>query len=160
MTKNECSGIWVFAEQRGGRLDRTALELLGKAQELKKNTGEEVTAVLLGSGVEALADTLAHHGADRVILARSENLKAYSARPYQKVLTAMCEKYKPSIFVFGATAQGRDLAPGSCVLWAPASLPTRLTWVLTKRAPLCRPRPPLAAASLPISPSLSCDRRW
>lgn len=111
MTKNECSGIWVFAEQRGGRLDRTALELLGKAQELKKNTGEEVTAVLLGSGVEALADTLAHHGADRVILARSENLKAYSARPYQKVLTAMCEKYKPSIFVFGATAQGRDLAP-------------------------------------------------
>lgn len=111
MTRNECSGIWVFAEQRGGRLDRTALELLGKAQELKKNTGEEVTAVLLGSGVEALADTLAHHGADRVILARSENLKAYSARPYQKVLTAMCEKYKPSIFVFGATAQGRDLAP-------------------------------------------------
>lgn len=44
MTKNECSGIWVFAEQRGGRLDGTVLELLGKAQELKKNTGEDGAA--------------------------------------------------------------------------------------------------------------------
>lgn len=111
MTKNECSGIWVFAEQRGGSLDNTALELLGKAQELKETTGETVSAVLLGSGVEGLADKLAACGADQVILAQHENLLEYSARPYQKVLAALCEKYKPSIFLFGATAIGRDLAP-------------------------------------------------
>lgn len=111
MTNKEFKDIWVFAEQRGGKLDRTPLELLGKAQELKKTTGEEVTAVLLGCGVSELADTLAAHGADKVILAEHENLKAYSARPYQKVLAGLCEKYKPSIFIFGATALGRDLAP-------------------------------------------------
>lgn len=111
MTKNESNGIWVFAEQRGGKLDRTPLELLGKAQELKKTTGEEVTAVLLGKDVAALADTLAAHGADKVIIAEHENLAAYSARPYQKVLVELCEKYKPSTFIFGATALGRDLAP-------------------------------------------------
>lgn len=111
MTKTECSGIWVFAEQRNGKLDRTPLELLAKAQELKQTTGEDITAVLMGNGVEALADTLFAHGADRVILAQHENLACYSARPYQKVLSELCLKYKPSIFVFGATAMGRDVAP-------------------------------------------------
>lgn len=111
MTKNECSGIWVYAEQTNGKLERTTLELLGKAQELKAATGEEVTAVLLGCGVESLTDPLFAHGADRVILAQHENLKSYSARPYQKVLAELCLKYKPSIFVIGATALGRDVAP-------------------------------------------------
>ena len=111
MTKNECTGIWVFAEQRNGKLDRVSLELLAKAQDLKKTTGETVTAVLLGCGVEAMASELIAHGADQVILAMHENLTGYSARPYQKVLTSLCEKYKPSIFIFGATAMGRDVAP-------------------------------------------------
>lgn len=111
MTKNESKGIWVYAEQRNGKLDKTPLELLGKAQELKKTSGECVTAVLMGQNVQALADTLIAHGADIVLIAEHENLASYSARPYQKVLSMLCEKYKPSIFLFGATAQGRDLAP-------------------------------------------------
>ena len=111
MNKNECSGIWVFAEQRQGKLDGTVLELLGKSQELKKTTGEEVVAVLLGSGVAPMADTLAAYGADKVIVVDNANLKEYSARPYQKVLVELCEKYKPSSFLFGATSLGRDLAP-------------------------------------------------
>lgn len=111
MTKNECSGIWVFAEQREGKLDRTCLELLGKAQELKQTIREEVTAILMGCGVADMAKTLAAHGADNVIIAEHDNLKTYSARPYQKVLTELCRKYKPSVFVFGATAIGRDVAP-------------------------------------------------
>lgn len=111
MTKTECSGIWVFAEQRNGKLDRTPLELLAKAQELKQTTGEDITAVLMGKDVAALADTLVAHGADRVIVAQHDNLAEYSARPYQKVLSELCTKYKPSIFVFGATAMGRDVAP-------------------------------------------------
>lgn len=111
MTKNECNGIWVYAEQRNGTLDKTPLELLNKAMDLKKTTGEEITAVLVGHEVAGLAQTLIAHGADKVLVAEHENLKEYSARPYQKVVAQLCEKYKPSIFVFGATAQGRDLAP-------------------------------------------------
>lgn len=111
MTKNEAKGIWVFAEQRNGVLDKTALELLGKAAELKAVNGEAVTAILAGHGVEALAGTLIAHGADRVIVAESEALANYSARPYQKAIAALAAKYAPSIFIFPATAQGRDLAP-------------------------------------------------
>ena len=76
MTKNEAKGIWVFAEQRHGTLDKTALELLGKAAELKAVNGEPVTAILAGCGVEALAATLIAHGADRVIVAESEALNS------------------------------------------------------------------------------------
>ena len=111
MTKNEANGIWVFAEQKNGVLDKTPLELISKALELKQTTGEEVTALLIGSDVAELTDTLIAYGADKVIVAENENLKSYSGRPYQKVVADITAKYKPSIFIFPATAQGRDLAP-------------------------------------------------
>ena len=111
MTKNEANGIWVFAEQKNGVLDKTPLELISKALELKHTTGEEVTALLVGSDVAELVDTLIAYGADKVIVAENENLKSYSGRPYQKVVAEITAKYKPSIFIFPATAQGRDLAP-------------------------------------------------
>ena len=88
MTKNEAKGIWVFAEQRHGTLDKTALELLGKAAELKAVNGEPVPAILAGCGVEALAATLIAHGADRVIVAESEALENYSARFLQRLHNA------------------------------------------------------------------------
>ncbi len=111
MAKEDYKGIWVFAEQRGGTLDSTALEVLGKAQELKVHTGEEISAVLLGDGVSGLADTLFAYGADQVILAEDKALAEYSARPYEAALAQLVEKYKPSILLYGATSLGRDLAP-------------------------------------------------
>ena len=111
MTKENYKGIWIFAEQQNGVLNPVTLELLAKAQELKAHNGEEISAILLGSGVSALAGTLIAHGADQVILAEHENLSSYSARPYQQALTQLAEKYHPSIILYGATTLGRDLAP-------------------------------------------------
>lgn len=111
MAKEDYKGIWIFAEQEHGTLHSTVLELLAKAQELKVHNGESITAVLLGHKVEALADTLFAYGADEVILADAPALENYSARPYEKALTQLSEKYKPSILLYGATPLGRDLAP-------------------------------------------------
>lgn len=122
MAKEAYKGIWVFAEQQNGKLSNTPLEILAKAQELKAHTGEEITAVLLGHNIAPLADELIAYGADQVIIAEHPNLRAYSARPYQKVLTELAEKYKPSIILYGATSLGRDLAPRMMV-----SLKTGLT---------------------------------
>ena len=122
MTKENYKGIWIFAEQQNGVLNPVTLELLAKAQELKAHNGEEISAILLGSGVSALAGTLIAHGADQVILAEHENLSSYSARPYQQALTQLAEKYHPSIILYGATTLGRDLAPRMMV-----SLKTGLT---------------------------------
>ena len=113
MTKEECRGIWVFAEQENGVLSVTDFELLAKAHDLKAKLGgtDTVTAVLLGDNVAGLADTLYAYGAEQVILAENANLKDYSARPYEKVLVDLANKYKPSIFLFAASPIGRDVAP-------------------------------------------------
>lgn len=122
MAKEDYKGIWIFAEQEHGVLHQTVLELLAKAQELKAHNGESITAVLLGYGVSGLADTLFAYGADEVVVADDPALAEYSARPYEKALTQLAEKYKPSILLYGATPLGRDLAPRMMV-----SLRTGLT---------------------------------
>lgn len=122
MTKENCSGIWIFAQQQNGCLNDVVPELLAMACELKKHSGEEITAVLLGNGVEALSGELIAAGADRVLLCEHKDLAAYNARPYQQALTALAEKYRPSILLYGATAVGCDLAPRMMV-----SLKTGLT---------------------------------
>ncbi len=113
MSKENYSGIWVFAEQEGGKLSTTVFELLAKANELKGKLGgtDTITAVLLGDNVASLAGTLFEYGAERVIIAEHKNLAVFSSRPYEKVLTELCEKHMPSIVLFAASPAGRDVAP-------------------------------------------------
>ncbi len=113
MAKEDYKGIWVFAEQENGVLSETTFELLAKSADLKEKLGgkDEITAVVLGDDAAAFASTLYSYGAEKVIAAEHANLGQYSARPYAEVLTALSEKYKPSIFLFPASPLGRDLAP-------------------------------------------------
>lgn len=113
MGKEAYKDIWVFAEQEDGVLSSTTFELLAKAHDLKAKLGggDAVVAVLLGSGVAGLAPTLFAYGAEKVIVAENDALAQYSARPYEKALVQLCEKRKPSIFLFAASVQGRDVSP-------------------------------------------------
>jgi len=104
--------IWIFAEQTEGKLAGVTLELLGKARELALQSAEaEISAVLLGEGVEGLSATLFNYGARRVYLADDARLCLYQHTTYAPVLTALAKKEKPDIFLFGATALGSELAP-------------------------------------------------
>ena len=78
MDKKEYKGIVVFAEQRGGKLQNVAFELLGKARELADTTGEKVCAALLGAGVAEQAKQLIAAGADEVLLVENDCLKVYT----------------------------------------------------------------------------------
>lgn len=104
-------GVWVFAEQRGGVLQKVSLELLGKAQELAETLGEEASAVLLGEGVRDLASPLTAYGARTVYVAEHPCLDTYRAIPYTDVLEGLIRTYKPGILLLGATHIGRDLGP-------------------------------------------------
>lgn len=97
MGKEAYKDIWVFAEQEGGRLSSTTFELLAKSHDLKQKLGgdDAVVAVLLGSGVEALAAELFAYGAEKVILAEHEALAQYSARPYEKALCSFARSISP-----------------------------------------------------------------
>lgn len=107
----EYKGVFVFAQQVDNKLSGIALELVGKGKELAKDLETEVTAVLVGCGVKELADELAAYGADKVILVDDPELKEYRTEPYAHAFSSVIEKYKPEIFLVGATAIGRDLAP-------------------------------------------------
>lgn len=103
--------IFVFAEQRGGKLQKVGCELLGEAARLAIELGEQVTAVLAGDNVASLADELTVFGAHRVVLVEDPALEPYMTEPYTKAVVSVVRAYDPSIVLFGATSIGRDLAP-------------------------------------------------
>jgi electron transfer flavoprotein alpha subunit len=105
------SGIWVFAEQRGGELHDVGLELIAKARELAGDPGQPVTAVLLGDGVTSLCQILIDHGADRVLLGDNPRLAVYRLLPYTLALETFIKEETPDILLMGATAMGVELAP-------------------------------------------------
>jgi len=111
MNTAEYKGVFVFAQQVDNKLGGIALELVGKGKELAADLGEDVTAVLVGYQVASLADELAAHGADKVILVDDPELKDYRTEPYTHAVASVIQKYKPEIFLIGATAIGRDLGP-------------------------------------------------
>ncbi|HWQ77919.1 MAG TPA: electron transfer flavoprotein subunit alpha, partial [Anaerovoracaceae bacterium] len=110
---SEYKNVWVFAEQRAGKLMNVALELVGEGYRLSREISDntKVCAVLVGSGVDHLVGELYAYGADQVYLIDHKLLKNYTTEGYAKVLADVVKEYKPEIVIFGATHIGRDLAP-------------------------------------------------
>lgn len=104
-------GVWVFCEQREGKLMPTALELLGEGRRLATDCGSELCGVLLGDNVAGLCDELAAYGADKIYLAEHPLLKNYTTDAYTKVITELVNSKFPEIILVGATNIGRDLGP-------------------------------------------------
>ena len=111
MGLEEYKGVYVYAQQVDNKLSSIAFELIGKAKELAADLGTDVTAVLLGSNVKALADELGEYGADKVIVVDNPALETYRTEPYAQALEAVINEFKPEIMLVGATAIGRDLGP-------------------------------------------------
>ena len=103
--------VYVLAEQRDGELQKVGLELIGKATELAADLGQQVVAILLGSGIKNKAEILIQHGADKVVVVDDPMLAEYVTEPYAKALNEIIKKNDPEIVLFGATSIGRDLAP-------------------------------------------------
>ncbi len=104
-------GVWVFAEQRDGKLQKISLELLAKGREMADKLGVKLTSLLLGNNVGELSKTLIAYGADEVLEVESELLKDYTTDGYTKVICDLVDEYKPEVLFIGATFIGRDLGP-------------------------------------------------
>ena len=109
-------GIYVFIEQDKEIISNVSVELLGKARELaqefsKLGRQQIVTAILIGYEFGNILDQLIHYGADHVIVIKDEQFNVYRTDVYTKALIQIVKEKKPEILLFGATPQGRDLAP-------------------------------------------------
>jgi electron transfer flavoprotein alpha subunit len=103
-------GIWAFAEVKEGNIRKIGFELLSQGRKMAEKLGEELVAVLLGSGVEGLTGRLAEY-ADKVYWADDPALAQYTTDAYATVLTNLLKEHQPSIFLCGATIMGKDLSP-------------------------------------------------
>jgi electron transfer flavoprotein alpha subunit len=105
--------VWVYAEQRKGKLMNVALELIGEGRRLSREISDEakVWAVLIGDKVEQLTQECFEYGADGVYVVEDDLLGQYTTDGYTKVFTDTINEYTPEIVLFGATHIGRDLAP-------------------------------------------------
>ena len=107
----DAKGVWVFCEQREGKLMPTVLELLSEGRKLADELDCELCGILLGDSVAALTDEIGGYGADRVLLCESPLLKDYTTDAYTKVIADVVLAEKPECFLIGATNIGRDLGP-------------------------------------------------
>lgn len=112
-------GLLVFGEQREGRVQGVAYELLSKGRELADKLGIELTCLLIGHNVASEVSSLFAFGADKVILVEDEKLKHYLNGPYARVFSEIIKKYRPEIVLVGGTSIGRALAARVAVrVWA------------------------------------------
>jgi len=115
-------GVWFWVEQFQGQAGSISWEMAGKGRQLADQLGVALTACVLGSGVEPVAQEAIAYGADRVFLVDDPTLSSYRTDPYAAVMVDLVDRFKPEILIMGASSRGRDLA---------GSIATRLVTGLT-----------------------------
>ena len=103
-------GVFVIAEQRDGALRKVSFELASAARKLADQTGDEVSAILLGSGIESLAAELGKFGVDKVFVGDNAALEPYVTEAHAQVVAKILKDNDASIALFGASVQGKDLS--------------------------------------------------
>ena len=103
--------VWVFCEQRQGKLMSTDFELISEGRKLADELGVKLCGLLLGDNVDGLAKKLGGYGADKVLVCDHPLLKNYTTEGYAKIVCEQIMEKKPEVMLFGATNIGRDLGP-------------------------------------------------
>jgi len=97
---------WVYIDNFKGEALPSSWEAMGAA----KTLGGAVTALVFGSGVEALAKQAFEYGADEVILADDPALEDYRSELYAATLSSQAADASPDVILFPTTTRGRELA--------------------------------------------------
>ena len=108
---SEYKGVMIYGEVVEGKLSSIATELLGCGRKMADDLGQELSAVLIGSGVSGLAQEAIAFGADKVYVVDDPLLKDYQTDSYISVMEKVVKQVMPQIVLTGQTTIGRDLAP-------------------------------------------------
>jgi electron transfer flavoprotein alpha subunit len=108
--EDEKKSIWVLLENDGQQLERVSLELINKSREIANQLGWQVGGLLMGNHIDHVATQAIHHGVDQVWIADHPLLELFRIEIHSLVAYEAVIKGKPSVFLCGATPNGRDLA--------------------------------------------------
>ena len=103
--------ILVLAEQRGGVLNRSTWEAIVAGQKLGKELRKEVTVLILGKGVNDVAEEVATKGINEVLVAEDDKLNEYTPDGYAAAIKQVIENERPTYVLFSHTYMVRDFTP-------------------------------------------------
>lgn len=107
------STILVVAEHLEGQLKSATLATLSAARKIAELEDGEVIGLLLGSGADAVADTLAKH-VSRVIYVDGPAFTNYLAEAYAPAVKAVVAEVDADYVLAAATTTGKDFLPRVC----------------------------------------------
>jgi electron transfer flavoprotein alpha subunit len=103
-------GVFVITEQRDGAFRKVSFEAVSEGRRVADGLGAEVTAVVLGSGIEGIAGELEKYGPDKILVADDPSLTDYTTDAYSNVIAGLVQSVDPALIVIGASSQGKDLS--------------------------------------------------
>jgi len=102
--------VFVLAEHLNGKVSDISFEMIGKAKELAPKFGGKAIAILMGSGVKSLAESL---GADSVLYVvlyvDDPALSQFNPEAYSRALAAVIKDRAPRVVMMGNTSMGMDV---------------------------------------------------
>ena len=103
-------GVFAITEQRDGELRKVSFEAVSEGRRVADGLGTDLTAVVLGTGIDGLAEELKKYGPDKICVADDPALADYTTDAYANILSGLIQSDDPSVIILGASAQGKDLA--------------------------------------------------
>lgn len=109
----DCKDVWIFAEQKDGKINASFFELLSKGKELFESFEEKrnLVAIILGNENSSAVEELTKSGVDAVFSVEHDKLSDYHPDYFAKVLYELAVAKKPEMILIAATSIGSELAP-------------------------------------------------
>ncbi|MGZ8921704.1 MAG: electron transfer flavoprotein subunit alpha/FixB family protein, partial [Limisphaerales bacterium] len=101
---------FVYIDHFKGDVQPASWEALGLAKSLGT-----ASAVIFGSGLDAITKAAFEYGADEVFVADDAALTDYRAEPYASTLSALASSLSPDLILFPTTTRTRELAAMTAV---------------------------------------------
>jgi electron transfer flavoprotein alpha subunit len=103
------AGVWIIGEHRDGAFRKITFEVASAAKTIADELGAEVTAVVLGQGMEDACKELGQYGVSKVLYADGEAFAKYTTDAYANAAAALIKDAAPDVVLLGASMQGKDL---------------------------------------------------
>lgn len=140
--------VLVFCEQREGSLRKVAFEALLVGYKIAETRQTQLSAVILGNGVQPLSQEVVKFGVSSVFVVDNPALEHYTPEGYADILTQLVKQYQPDTVVFSASANGKDLAATLAARLETALLPDCTAVEFDQNGTLIATRPIYAGKAL------------
>lgn len=102
--------ILVFCELKDNTIRKSSLETLSEARRIADTANLTVGALFVGEN-QCGSEMAAQYGADVILVAKGDNLSAYSSDSYAKAISNIVQTKSAKIVVSAATSIGKEVMP-------------------------------------------------